>query len=290
MPVTDPKLLKQFADALNRHGHPFQNSIIALADALLSHGASNWKPEVMEFPVAIGLGTRIDLILLHCRTGVRFIVECKRVNTAYSCWLFAKARKVFRDLRDNFIAEQVRYEEGIFTANGLIVQGVPEPQFYQIAHQIRTPNKTKENGPNNDAIEDAATQVCRGMNGLVNFYQNHHEALKAHPTNERVLIPAIFTTADLYTTDIDLSESHSNTGTINPDLLTASQTPFLYYQYHLSPGIKHGAPPANTFQELAHTLAAEYVRTIPIVSASGIEAFLKLFELDNFGRKDIVPY
>jgi hypothetical protein len=277
---------RRFSDVINRHGHPFQNAVIALAYKMLEHEESVWRPEVMEFPVAIGQGTRIDVVLTD-GSSARLIVECKRVNPAFSVWLFAKATKVYGSSHQNFIAEPVAYEEGIFTANGIILDQVLNPVFYHVAHQVKTNENKGDAGGTSDAIEEAAAQVCRGLNGLVNFFQNHHEALKSDPANARLLIPVIITTAKLYVTDIELSDADTFTGTINPDKLKFTATPYLYYQYHLSPGIKHGAPPESEFGNLPSILASEYVRTIVVVNANGIEKFLHEFDPDRHHYRKI---
>jgi hypothetical protein len=97
----------------------------------------------------------------------------------------------------------------------------------------------------------------------------------------------IFTTADLWTTEVDLSQSDIQTGNVEPEAVGLLRQAYVMYQYHLSPGIKHqfGKPPLTS--ELSEILETEptapgrrtrrtsrYVRTVHVVSAVGIAGFL----------------
>jgi hypothetical protein len=123
---------------------------------------------------------------------------------------------------------------------------------------------------------------------MVNFFKDHHEAIKTNPANRRLLIPVIMTTAELFTTDITLADADTFTGEINVEDLKFSKAPFVYYQYHMSPGIKHTAPPEHEFGNLPAILANEYLRTIVIVNAKGIEQFLHEFDPDRYRFREIV--
>src|SRR5256885_14187010 len=95
------------------------------------------------------------------------------------------------------------------------------------------------------------------------------------PNHQRqLLLPVIFTTATLYGTDADLSEGNVQTGEIRPGMVGATERPFLYYQYHLSPGIKHQATAQKVFKTLSSVLESEYIRTTGVVNTAGIEEFL----------------
>jgi hypothetical protein len=99
----------RFAAALNSHGYPFQNAILAGAQISINHNQSGWRLEAAELPVAVGPHTtKIDFILWTHETQWWIIGECKRVNPEYSDWFFVKSKRLRRaQSSDRFIVEQV---------------------------------------------------------------------------------------------------------------------------------------------------------------------------------------
>jgi hypothetical protein len=77
----------------------------------------------------------------------------------------------------------------------------------------------------------------------------------------------------LATTDVEK-------GRVDLDAAHVAEKPWLWLQYHVSPGLTHRVdrqvseddPMART--DLGHLLELEYARTISIVGAGGIDAFL----------------
>ena len=59
------------------------------------------------------------------------------------------------------------------------------------------------------SIEEAAGQVCRGVNGLVSLFAQHPPLRQQQGTVAVRLMAAIFTTANLFVTDADLGRSRS---------------------------------------------------------------------------------
>ena len=127
-------------------------------------------------------------------------------------------------------------------------------------------------GASEEAIEDAATQVLRGSNGYI-------ETLKLHPNLVRerephIVMPVIFTTATLWVSSADLSDADILSGDIDITKSEFKSVPWLWYQYHMSPTLKHSAPPKQQATDLADMMESEYIRTIAIVGRGGIENFL----------------
>jgi len=59
----------------------------------------------------------------------------------------------------------------------------------------------------------------------------------------------------------------------------------LYFQYSLSPGLKHLISSEEETKNISALLMKDYVRTIPIVSAVGIEDFfveISKSNIENF--------
>ena len=69
-------------------------------------------------------------------------------------------------------------------------------------------------------------------------------------------------TTNLTDGNIDLSKS------------SLEEKPWLLYQYHLTPGIKHSVESHQSSKELSPILDFGYIRTIPIVNANHVSDFL----------------
>jgi hypothetical protein len=93
-----------------------------------------------------------------------------------------------------------------------------------------------------------------------------------------MLLPVIFTTAELWVSNVDLGEADLRTGAISLPNDSMSQVDYLCYQYNLSPGIKHAHWNSSTAPDLADLLVLGFMRTVPIVNASRIERFVKFLD------------
>ena len=279
-----------FAHTLNRHGHPFQYAVIRRAQALAEKGQSQWIFQASEFPVAVqGSDTRIDFILsqgnhlgLQYTASRLLVAECKRARPAVSNWLFARSPYVRRNQTSRpVLVERILWEGvgGAFRASGTRLDW--SERLYHLAFEVSQPNQQGEpQGPSGRGmIEEAAGQVIRGVNGLVESFARHTSSLLAQNA-PLTLVPAIFTTARLWTTSVDVSEASLETGHVDIPEGQPVEADWLWYQYHLSPALQHSAERALSADErnfndgLGTLLNAEYARAIAVVSASGIDAFL----------------
>jgi hypothetical protein len=158
--------------------------------------------------------------------------------------------------------------------------------FYSIEHAVMHrgwESKSNEKGDARgakDAIENGVGQVLTGINGLVQAIAEKKYLAGEH--GNRVLFPVIFTTARLWVADADLSNADILKGEIGQSDVHWNNVPYLFYQYHLSRGIKHSLKRFAVTDEsliggLSYSLLSEFIRTVAIVSASGIETFLKEF-------------
>jgi hypothetical protein len=93
-------------------------------------------------------------------------------------------------------------------------------------------------------------------------------------------LPVIFTTANLWVSDIDLSVADINSGNIEVPPGKLVQKEWLFYHYSQTPDISHTLSGFSEIHELSDALYLDYTRTIPIVNAAGIQAFLS----DNFWK------
>lgn len=290
---TNDFLAGAFRNALNQHGDVFQHRVRTQAAKLSHTGSSRWIVGPPEFPVAVrDRDARIDFILEHeSRAGcdsVYLVAECKRANPSLKYWCFAKAPTVTdRDHHARwFIAEHLTPTRGIvtgshiWTASGCLVR--PLDQLYHLGMEIKAGGgQGDKQGNPRGAIEDAATQAYRGANGFVDYLKKTLSAQES--PHGAVVIPVIFTTASIFTSDADLSGAELSTGNLTANNVPLQQRDWIYYQYPGSVGLKHSLERNGSSQRLDDVLIDEYLRTIPIVSASGIDNFLTNFPAISSG-------
>lgn len=268
---------KDFSQLLNRHGYGFQYSVIKAARHLFDEGKSPWIFLASEFPVEVrGQGTRIDFILHH-RDHQHFylLAECKRANPALSNWCFSRAPFVYRNKAANSEPVFMEQAESRPDLNGIFAYGKERETAYNpcnIGLEVKANRKGDSQGESGKAIEDACSQVLRGLNGLIENFSNKSilpQGKKAH------YLPVIFTTANLFLSDVNLAEAELSSGNVDLTNSKFESQQWLSYQYHLSPGIKHSVSPFTDESDLGKFMKSAYIRTIPIVSPIGIESFLR---------------
>jgi hypothetical protein len=162
-----------------------------------------------------------------------------------------------------------------YSKERLDINGVTLPANYQ-GHDIIGVYNLEETGdqpgPGRGAIEEAAAQVLRGVNGMVNCLAFNPKLLGDQRRSD--LLPVIFTTARIWTSDVDLSSANLTKGQIDMTGKPLTERPWVFFQYHLSPGLKHTSSPSERADALGDLMEHEYVRTVAVVSAAGIEKFL----------------
>ncbi|HET6889825.1 MAG TPA: hypothetical protein VFH31_01880 [Pyrinomonadaceae bacterium] len=273
---------QSFAKVLNRHGYGFQFSVLKKVDELVRHRKTGWSFEACEFPVQVqGAGTRVDFVLSRASgrynsTPLYLIAECKRANPSLSNWCFVRApyrhSAAEEGERDGIILECVLREDGILKAFAREVgRG---NNIYHIGREVRTNVKGDKEGESGQAIEDAATQVSRHVNGFIETVVRELGIIESDSSHVDFM-PVIFTTANLYVSDVDLSLADMPTGKVELKTDQVKPIPWLFYQYALSPGLKHSVESKRKdYRSIAELLQWGYLRTIPVVSPAGIEPFL----------------
>jgi hypothetical protein len=136
------------------------------------------------------------------------VVETKRANPALAYWCFAKS-----GLRGTW-AYPVVYSEVLRKINGQFRSEVRELHgsdfIFDVAVEASTGAKGDERGSSRGAIEDAVGQVCRGLNGLIEYFRLCDNV----DEDNLELFPVVVTTAELLTTSKTLTESDLETGTV----------------------------------------------------------------------------
>lgn len=275
---TEESIGRKFTEALNTHGHVFQNRVLAEAERLLVEKVSTtWLFEVAEFPVkTANKSTHIDFILKSKHTPMHLVCECKRVNPAYGIWCFAQSPYIGRESRTGeFIADYIYWYKNDLVTKGVSLRSIHDNE-YHLGYQIKSDERGDSKGSNIDAINDACTQVCIGVNGLI-------EAFIEGQTAEALMIPVIFTTARLWTTNARISISDLSSGKLNEPVEVREQS-WIYYQYHQSREIIHEyGRPGEGMVSLSKWMDSHSVRTIVIVNANRVFEFLRGFS-DTVGQ------
>lgn len=270
------QMKQSFEKGLNRHGYAFQYAVLKVARDMCDFG-SEWIFEASEFPVEVkGTPTKIDFILRHSRAPWFYLLgECKRANPALSNWCFARAPYIHRDRDegvDPFVVEKIIQPQGGDSLRGTAHNLKKISDAYHIAFETKTDQKGDVSS-GRGAIEEAASQVSRGLSGLVEFFSAHPLALSTQ--KQALLLPVIFTTANLWASRVDLRKADPETGNVSLEREGADKKGWVCYQYHLSPGIKHDHVAESKPGPIGEIMDQEFVRTIPIVCPLGIDQFLR---------------
>lgn len=275
---------KAFERELNQHGYGFQHAVIARVRGLYN-GDHSWCPMGAELPVDQGPGTKVDIILRSStfHTSVWLVGECKRVNPAFTDWCFISSPFTHDRRRrgwDSMSLECLNYDplQPIDNPTAHIKQtnGMKLEKAYHIGLAIKSAvsgDVEPRAGTGRDAIEAAASQVLRGLNGFVNTLVTFPDMLTFEKVN--VLLPVIFTTAKLWVSSADLSTADLESGNVALEQHKFEQANWIWFQYHTSTGLKHPhVIESDIVANFEHLMDSEYIRTIAIVSATGLDQFL----------------
>ncbi len=95
--------------------------------------------------------------------------------------------------------------------------------IYHVAVEVKGDATGDPSGMGRGAIEQAATQVMRGVSGLVECFSKNRTCL---PMDISVIfVPVIFTTAKVWATNVDLSETDLTNGQVSLDSADVSEKP-----------------------------------------------------------------
>ena len=277
------ELTKVVEKKINNHGYGFHQVVMKRADELYSQHKSKWEFSCSEFPVqSHGRDTRIDIVLSKSeqwgtqRSNYLLIAECKRADPALSNWCFIRSQyKWWRASANNSFyyekLEILNHVKRVVTSSNYEKVGLNNS--FQIGVEVKSNEKGNGVGYNKGAIEDAIGQVLLGMNGMVNFFSEKAAELSQYSTV--FFIPVVFTTANLWECSADLSETDLGTGNIDLPSESMVKKDWLLFDYHQSPSLKHQAPNPASSDSLEKFLVTQYVRTVAVVNALGINSFLQ---------------
>lgn len=270
------RLAERLRSELNRHGHGFHRALLDEVARLGVTRSGWWREGPSEFPVRVnGQDARIDFILGRVEPFSKahywLICEAKRVNPSLGDWCFAGIPNSRHPLSGACYAETIKRGQPTITNLHRLADS---DRIYEIGIELKTDRKGEPvGGSGRGAIEDAAGQVIRGMNGFIEFMQSAPDASWQRAETIR-LVPVVFTTAQLYATQVALKDADLATGNLPPGGLSLKTTDWLWLHYPQSPGLRHSSHPAEATRSLEDALYHQFVRRVAIVSVAGIENFL----------------
>ncbi|MBN2105021.1 hypothetical protein JW835_13350 [bacterium] len=268
------KLKHFFHNLLNENGFPFQYAAIEESSIQFIEGHDfPWSFEVSEFPISIGkFDTHIDFILKHNKFPIYIICECKRANPAFSNWCFARSPHSHK--------HQNRFSPIIFdrmkhTSHGdysnQVVTLDKQNIGYHIGYDIKSDKQGDKFSKGRGAFKDAVTQVIKGYNGFIDYFCS-----KCLVTGGQYfdVIPVIFTTANLWSSDIELNNADIRDGTISYESINFKEEEYIWFQENISQTLKHNIHLETNPVELKDVLDYYFTRSIGIINSKSIKKFL----------------
>jgi hypothetical protein len=215
----------------------------------------------------------VDFVLTF---GSHFIVaECKRADPALATWCFAQTPFVRRNQRRAYpMFTAVIPDQG----GSPIVDDMPhrlatDEPVYQIAHELRTRQKGDGIATGRQALKDAVTQVFRSAGGWIEMLKNEKRLLSR--SEALLIVPTIFTTAELFVSDDDLAAADLKTGNLAQIAVTPKS--WVWYQAHLSGSLRPTLRmnPIRDDWSPSGLLLIRHTRSVAVVNVSGIQEFLR---------------
>lgn len=274
--MTSKELENSLSKVLNTHGYGFQSAIWQEIKLQRKYG-SKWLFQASELPVKINDSeTKIDIILRNQDTSHFIIGECKRVNPSMGNWCFIKTNPYKRNVKDfHSLIDSLKFNSSIPVVPHLTSILTMSP-IYDLGISIKTGQKgdNSRNSSSNE-INDALSQVFKGVNGFIKFAKQHPKEIKLD-SKVSAIIPVIFTTANLFTSDINLLESNLEKGDVPKHTITP--TDFILLRYPVSESFLT-QPSIITAKSIGEVFDEIYMRTVIIVSTKGLSKLL-VEELD----------
>ena len=201
---------KAFEAALNRHGFALQYAVAQSAKELARFGFSNWFPFVPSSRSGFRVLTRG--LTSSFSTERSQVFSWSRPRERTRPWPTGALRS-----RDSAVWALLSSTQRFFAKSGAssfteVRHGTGVDAIYDVAVEASTGEKGDERGSRSGAIEDAVGQVCRGLNGLIEYFRLYGH-VDAEPFE---FFPVVVTTAELLTTAKPLTESDLSTGRVDP--------------------------------------------------------------------------
>lgn len=216
------------------------------------------------------------MIFTNPNKSIFIIGECKRAEPSKSNWCFVKAPYSRRDSNnEELFFDRISKSEDTGLSTECHTK-VDRQGSYSLCFEIRDNQKGDGLGQNQNRIDSAISQILRGTSGFMNFILSTDKKIIASNTPTH-LIPVIFTTAKLLTSEVDISQGDITTGLIDTSLVKTNEVPWLWINYNRSPMFSPKIPlkvHTSLYHNLSYYLQQEFTRSIAIVNSTGMKDFL----------------
>lgn len=276
----------QMQRVLDRHGHSFHYSVLKEIENLNRAGKSNWYLIGAELPVTVkNQIMHVDFVLKHDKVPIYIIGECKRADPAKANWSFVPAPFTLKRSLHPYTYFDCIYKEAnkyLRHACKASVHGLENNKPMHIGFELKTGQTGDGTGVEKSPINSAVTQALRGSSGYINqlfgFKEQHAAAIKSHS-----FVPAVFTTAKIWTADADISAASLTDGYLPKDTIESEQKNWLWFNHNRSRELMNSLTVRGD-ESAEDDLAKEFTRSVAIVGSSGIESFLAMdwMEWDYF--------
>jgi len=137
-------------------------------------------------------------------------------------------------------------------------------------------NKQGEKSYEKDSVNESVTQVLRGVSGFINYITSGRQnGIEIKKDRKQIIIPVVFTTAQLLITDADIATADLVTGKLPENQIKAKKTDWIWYNYNRSTEITHGLQMVGTASQGYSNLFREFTRTVAIVGPDGLDSFIR---------------
>ncbi len=262
---------------LNSHGHAFQYAVLRQAEKIYQDGNKNWVLDAAEFPVEVKENTtHIDFILRSRSNRTYLVAECKRADPARARWCFVKSPYTWR----NSFNDEIIFDEFLCSPVSAVSQQPRAITSDKGPYHLGFELKTERSGDghvqgNTTGINQAIAQVLRGTSGLINHMFYYSRRTYNSETKLR-FIPVVFTTAELWVTEVDLGVADLTTGDLRPEDVQARKIEWLWFNHNRSINLRHNLNWETDVNDLSIELMKDFTRSIAIISTEGLDSFLKM--------------
>ncbi len=302
-------LQKILYEGLNEHGFLFQEKC---AEVLQNNQErTKWLVLNKEYPVSAKVkDTRIDILLKDIKSypkakNIYAIIECKRVNSGRTFWLFGKPllpdfnQPLLVNLRaqtyptgrhiDKVITYgQIRHlpNKQEFLEYALIKPHFNNLTTYLVDNWWLELGKKQKRYSSPQPIEDAFIQACVGISGIAQEQEIQWGKGSEREEFPVILIPIVITNAPLYIAMYDLDDIDLASGTIGNDKVyfgpagIPERIDWLLVDY----GVGRSLTPDRLYENVTGTSPVDledyHKRSIYIVNSQKMVEFFSRLHLD----------
>jgi len=282
-------------EGLNEHGFLFQEKC---AEVLQNNQeTTKWLVLNKEYPVSAKVkDTRIDILLKDVKSypkakNIYAIIECKRVNSSRTFWLFGKPllpafnQPLLVNLRTQ------TYPTGRHI-DKVIEYALIKPRFnnlitYLVDNWWLELGKKHKRYSSPQPIEDAFIQACIGISGIAQEQEIQWGKDSEREEFSVILIPIVITNAPLYIAMYDLDDVDLASGTIRNDKVyfgPAGQIPERIDWLLVDYGVGRSLTPDRLYENVTGTSPVDledyHKRSIYIVNSQKMVEFFSRLHLD----------